>query len=255
MVAVMAPRSTGLPRPGPREAEKALKACNFAWTAPSGAPARMNNPSSMHVSAETTSDEELIGLVLSGQPEYFYELVKPHERRVYLAAFGILQNRADAEDVAQEAILKAFRHLNTFRKESRFCTWLLRITINEAYMWLRKRKWDQLSLPEESDEEREYTPLLLVDWREIPSEALERREVREHIEKGLASLPEHYREVLVLRDVEGLSIAETASVLGISEGQVKTRSFRARLRIRDFLAPRLRKSLPPRAFAGRKRGQ
>src|SRR5712691_11870522 len=192
-------------------------------------------------SAALRPEEELIGLVLSGKPDYFYELVKPYERRVYLAAYGILQNQADAEEVAQESVLKAFRGLHTFRREASFSTWLLRITVNEARMRLRRRKQEHvsISIQEESDE---YAPLLIADWREIPSEILERKELRAQIEEALASLSDDHREILILRDVQGLNIAETASLLGISISSVKVRLLRARLRIRDFLVPRIGKT-------------
>ncbi len=192
------------------------------------------------LSAALRPEEELIGLVLSGKPDYFYELIKPYERRVYLAAYGILQNQADAEEVAQESVLKAFRGLHTFRREASFSTWLLRITVNEARMRLRRRKQEHvsISIQEESDE---YAPLLIADWREIPSEILERKELRAQIEEALASLSDDHREILILRDVQGLNIAETASLLGISISSVKVRLLRARLRIRDFLVPRIGK--------------
>jgi RNA polymerase sigma-70 factor (ECF subfamily) len=200
----------------------------------------MSASSNLQHPAGTSSEDDLIRRVLSGRHELFYELVRPYERRVYLTAFAILQNEADAEDIAQEAILKAFRGLNGFRGEAKFSTWLLRITMNEARMRLRGQRWDHVSISAE-EEEGEYTPLLLRDWREIPSEVLERKEVREQIEKGLGSLSKEYREIFVLRDIQGLNVAETASVLGISIGLVKIRLLRARLRMRDFLAPLLRR--------------
>jgi RNA polymerase sigma-70 factor, ECF subfamily len=191
------------------------------------------------LSSELRSEEELIGRVVSGEPGYFYELIKPYERRVYLAAYGILRNEADAEEVAQESVLKAFRGLGTFRREASFSTWLLRITVNEARMRLRSRKREHVSIPIQEESDGEYAPLLIADWREIPSEILERKELRAQIEEGLASLSDDHREILILRDVQGLNIAETASLLGISISSVKVRLLRARLRIRDFLAPRI----------------
>jgi len=127
------------------------------------------------LSSELRSEEELIGRVLSGGADYFYELIKPYERRVYLAAYGILQNQADGEEVAQESVLKAFRGLRTFRREASFSTWLLKITVNEARMRLRSRKREQISIPIQEESDDEYAPLLIADWREIPSEILERK--------------------------------------------------------------------------------
>jgi RNA polymerase sigma-70 factor (ECF subfamily) len=174
--------------------------------------------------------------------EAFYQLVRPCERSIFLAALAILGNHADAEDVAQEAVLKAFKHISSFRGESKFSTWLIQITINEARMKLRK---DRPSLYHSLDEststdEPEYFPRELADWREIPSAALENRELRETLTHALISLSPMYRSVFVLRDVQGLSIAETAGLLGISEACVKTRLCRARLQMREALAPGLR---------------
>ena len=181
--------------------------------------------------------------ILAGEKELFYQLVRPHERAVYLTAYSILQNVADAEEVAQEAILKSFRALASFRGEARFSTWLMRITIHEARMRFRrdrKRLFEPLEgHANDTTEDSDYTPLHMADWREVPSEALERKEIREEIARALALLPENYREVLVLRDVEQLNILETAEALGVNPGVVKIRLFRARMRMRDLLAPSL----------------
>src|SRR5579859_1627001 len=184
-------------------------------------------------------EAQLIERTLSGETEAFYELIQPHERSVYMTAFSVLRNTAEAEDVAQESILKSFRHLSKFRGEAKFGTWLLRITVNEARMRLRKQHrelYDSVGLREE-DDEAEYEPVEFGDWREIPSEALERKEIREVLERALATLPEIYREVIVLRDVRQLSVAEAAQVIGVGEGTVKTRLVRARLQLRDLVAP------------------
>ncbi|MGC1903864.1 MAG: sigma-70 family RNA polymerase sigma factor [Candidatus Acidiferrum sp.] len=189
--------------------------------------------------ASEPSELQLIVRILAGQTELFYELIRPHERSVYMTAFSVLRNSAEAEDIAQEAILKSFRHLSKFRGESKFVTWLLRITLNEARMGLRKQHrdlYDSVGNREELDE-TDYEPVEFGDWREIPSEALERKEIREILEKAVASLPEIYREVIVLRDVRQLSSAEAADILGVSEGTVKTRLVRARLQLRDLVAP------------------
>jgi RNA polymerase sigma-70 factor, ECF subfamily len=141
--------------------------------------------------------------------------------------------------VAQEAVLKAFKGLSRFRQEAKFSTWLIQITINEARMKSRKnRHYLYESLDEgQQNEEGDYIPKDFADWREIPSEALEQRELREALTKALESLPEKYRTVLILRDVQHLTIDETAKALGLSEANVKTRLSRARLQMRDALAP------------------
>ena len=183
----------------------------------------------------------LIERVQNGDSEAFYDLVRPHERGVFLAAFSILRNEADAEEAAQEAILKAFQNLPRFRREAKFSTWLIQITINEAKMKIRK---DRRHLYESIEtgrvnEEGDYVPRDFADWRAIPSEALEQSELRGALAQALDSLPEKYRTVLVLRDVQQLSISETAQTLAISEANVKVRLSRARLQMRDALAPGL----------------
>ena len=185
------------------------------------------------------TEQDLIRRVRDGDKEAFYSLVRPYQRAVFLAARSLLANDADAEDAAQEAVLKAFTHISAFRGESKFSTWLIRIVINEARMMLRKQhpqRYESLDEPR-VDEQGDYWPKDFADWKEIPIEALQLKELREALSKALASLEPKYREVLVLRDIQHLSIAETAEALNISETNVKTRLHRARLRMRDALAP------------------
>jgi RNA polymerase sigma-70 factor, ECF subfamily len=189
--------------------------------------------------AKFACERELIERVLAGEKDLFYELIRPYERGVFLAAASILGNDADAEDAAQEAFLKAYRNLARFRQESKFSTWLIQIAINEARMKLRKDRrhlYQSIDAGQETSE-GDYIPIEFADWREIPSEALEQSELRETLRKALNSLPEKYRIVLVLRDVQQMSIAETAKALGLSKENVKTRTSRARLQMRDRLAP------------------
>ena len=183
-------------------------------------------------------EQVLISRVHAGDAEAFYQLVRPYERAVFLAAVAIVKNDADAEEVAQEAILKAFKALGRFRQEAKFSTWLIQIAINEAKMRLRKDRrhlYESIDQGRQSDE-GDYIPKDFADWREIPSQALERRELRDALAKALESLPEKYREILILRDVNHLSITETAQILSLSEANVKTRLSRARLQMRDALA-------------------
>ena len=184
-----------------------------------------------------TREQQLIASVQQGKRELFYELVRPYERRIYAAALAILRNEADAEDVCQEAMLKAFAHIRQFRAEARFSTWLIQITVNEALMRRRRDRTVVMEgLAQRPDEEGNYTPRDFADWREIPSEALERKEVRQRLAEALATLDRKYREVFVMRDMEHLNIQETAEALGISTASVKTRLLRARLMLRDLLA-------------------
>ncbi len=192
----------------------------------------LNNPVQMG-----TREQDLISSVQRGQHELFYELVRPYERRVYAAALAILRNEQDAEDAAQEAMLKAFANIRQFRAEARFSTWLIQITVNQALMRRRRERTVPMEgLDNRRDEESAYAPRDFADWREIPSEALERKEVRQRLAKALGTLDRKYREVFMLRDMEHLNIQETSEVLGISVASVKTRLLRARLMLRDLLA-------------------
>jgi RNA polymerase sigma-70 factor (ECF subfamily) len=189
--------------------------------------------------AGLTREQDLIARVQRGQNELFYELVRPYERRVYAAALAILRNETDAEDVAQEAMLKAFANLRQFRAEARFSTWLIQITVNEALMRRRRERtvvMEGIDDRRDKEGESDYAPRDFADWREIPSEALERKEVRQRLAEALGTLDRKYREVFVLRDMEQLNIQETAEALGISVASVKTRLLRARLMLRDLLA-------------------
>ena len=187
-------------------------------------------------------EAELIKRVCCGDHEAFYDLMRPYERAVYFAAKGVVDNPADAEEVAQEAVLKAFNNLSRFRLESKFSTWLIQVTINEARMRLRKdRRHLYDSLDEQpADDEGDYVPKDFADWRDIPSEELQRKELRDALKRAMASLDSKYREVLICRDVQHLSIIETAQVLGITEASVKTRLLRARLMMQKILAPQLK---------------
>ena len=121
------------------------------------------------------------GDVEGGDVEAFYELVHPYERAVFLAALSLVKNDADAEEVAQEAILKAFKNLPRFRQEAKFSTWLIQISINEAKMKLRKDRrhlYESIENGQPNDE-GDYMPKDFADWREIPSEALEQKELRQ----------------------------------------------------------------------------
>lgn len=186
-----------------------------------------------------TNEAQLIRRVCDGEREVFYELVRPYERMVYSTAISILKNPPDAEEVAQEAVLKAFSNLPSFRGEAKFSTWLIQITYNEARMKLRKAR---AHLYESIDERQQnvdgdYIPNDFADWRPIASEALEVHEIREQVRNAIQLLASIYREVLILRDVQLLTVKETMMILGISEGAVKTRLHRARLLLRDSLAP------------------
>src|SRR5580692_11385899 len=142
------------------------------------------------------TEAEMISRIVAGERELFHALIKPCERAVFLTAYSVLKSEADAEEVVQEAALKAYKALGSFRGESKFSTWLVRITLNEARMRLRRsRSESEISLQEFMDDgDSDYTPAVLTDWREIPSEALDRKELREILQRALDELPEKYRE-------------------------------------------------------------
>jgi len=201
-----------------------------------------------------TNEAGLIARILNGEKELFHELIRPYERMVYLTVFSVLKNEADAEDGAQEAVINAYRHLISFRGDAKFSTWLTTIAINEGRKRLRKAKTAaEESIEEEAEgHEGDYTPAPLTDWREIPSEALERKEIREALRGAVAELPDIYRQVFTLRDLEELNVEETAQALGINANVVKVRLHRARILLQKRLVPFLRTTAPPRRwFFGR----
>jgi len=211
---------------------------NANFVTPSVAAEKTLDVSTNALEPRVAREQDLVQRILSGETHLFYDLIKPYERAVFVAAASIVGNDADAEEVAQEAALKAFKYLSQFRQEAKFSTWLIQISINEARMKLRKDRrhlYESLESTRENDD-GEYVPTDFADWREIPSEVLEKRELREALQKAMSMLPEKYRTVLVLRDVQQMSIAETAAILGIREENVKTRTSRARLQMRDLLA-------------------
>lgn len=194
-------------------------------------------------------EQQMIALILGGNKHLFHDLIRPYERSVYVMALSFLRNEADAEDVAQEAFLRAFRNLASFRGEAKFGTWLISITMNEARNRLRRRNAAPTeSLDETLNETQHVSPAVLTDWKEIPSEALERQEVRLMLQEAVSSLPSIYREVFLLRDVEELSTAEAAEVLKISIASLKVRLHRARLMMQKILAPQLKQINPKRRW-------
>ena len=189
----------------------------------------------------TVREAEIISRILAGERELFCELIKPYERAVFITAFSVLRSEADAEEASHEAFLKAYRALNGFRGDSKFSAWLVTIVLNEARMKLRHlRPGSLVPMEDLVDDERDFTPAVLADWREIPSEALERKELREMLQAALNELPQKYREILTLRDVRELNTADTADALSVSHSVVKTRLLRARLMMQKLLAPKLR---------------
>jgi RNA polymerase sigma-70 factor (ECF subfamily) len=190
-------------------------------------------------------EAQMIAAIVAGDRELYHSLIQPYELSVYRMAMSFVKDETEAEDVAQEAFLKAFRNLANFRGQSKFSTWLISITLNEARRRLRRQSTVRIeSLDEAPEEGGKVSPALLRDWREIPSEALERREVRALLQRAIEELSPIYREVVVLRDIEEFSVEETAGALAISISSVKVRLHRARIMLQKELAPKLKLAIP-----------
>jgi RNA polymerase sigma-70 factor (ECF subfamily) len=207
------------------------------------------SPILMKLELSVPDEAEMIASILNGDTELYHDLIRPYERSVYSMALSFMKNESDAEDVAQETFLKAFRRLGHFRGQAKFSTWLISITFNEARGRLRRRSVVRMESFDETLEDVGRAPLaLLREWREVPSEALERKEVREILQGAIRNLSPIYREVLLLRDVEELSIKETAAALTISTATVKVRLHRAHMMLQKHLVHKLRSSNPKRRW-------
>jgi RNA polymerase sigma-70 factor (ECF subfamily) len=178
----------------------------------------------------------LVQAAKRGDDSAFEELVRRYDRNVFRIAQHITQNREDAEDVVQEAFLKAYGNLAQFQEQSKFYTWLVRIAVNEALMKLRRRKPERtVSLDEDIKTEDDSLPREIADWSPNPEQQYTQSELREILSKTIQGLPPGFRTVFVLRDVEGLSTEETAAALELSVPAVKSRLLRARLQLRERL--------------------
>lgn len=185
-------------------------------------------------------DAELVHRAQAGDLEAFEALTTRHERRVYSLALRMLRQEQDAEDVTQQTFLSALENLNGFRGEATFSTWLLRIATYAALKVIRKRKGLEMVSLEAATEPAEGNdavphPEFIADWRQSPEHLVERNETRRLLDEALDQLDEKHRLVFLLRDVEGLSVRETADALGLSEANVKVRLLRARLQLREHL--------------------
>ena len=197
---------------------------------------------------EPEFEAECIRRILAGEKQLFHELIRPCERSIYFLLLSLLKNESDAEDAAQETVIKVYQNLDKFRGDSQFRTWVLSIARNEGLGRLRKittRRED--SLDAETDEQSgDYTPAILTSWREIPTEALEQKELGSILRKAIEGLPEIYRNIVLLRDIEEMDIRQTAAALGISEAAVTVRLHRARALLQRTLAPQLKGFAPKR---------
>jgi len=181
---------------------------------------------------ERLTDTELIASILAGDTRAMEALMRLHNRTLYRTARAILRDDAEAEDAVQEAYLQAFRALRTFRGESRLSTWLVRITANEALMHRRRNVRAALVVPMDVYVE----PDSLVSDEAGPERDAQRGEMRRLLEERIDALPDGYRAVFVLRALEELTVEETAAALGVPEATVRTRYFRARGLLREWMA-------------------
>ncbi len=178
-----------------------------------------------------------VSALQAGDRQEFARLVDAYSAPIYRLALKMLNQVQDAEDVLQETFLKAYRSLPAFENRSSLSTWLYRIAVNEALMVIRKRDPNHVSIDEPVEtEEGELEPIELVDWRALPEEELLSSEVRQVLDQAIERLPVTLRTVFILRDIEDLSVRETAQTLNLSETAVKTRLMRARLRLRELLS-------------------
>ena len=190
-----------------------------------------------HQLSDPPSEElVLVRAAKGGDDEAFNQLVKRYDRNVFRIAQHITQNREDAEDVVQDAFLKAYTNLQQFQEQSKFYTWLVRIAVNEALMKLRRRRPERtVSLDEDIQTGEDSIPREVADWSPNPEQNYNQAELREILTKTIQGLPSGFRTVFVLRDVEGLSTEETADALELSIPAVKSRLLRARLQLRERL--------------------
>lgn len=181
-------------------------------------------------------DLDLINGIQSGQKDLFYELVKRYEGKIYNFGLKLCRDIGDAEDLVQDTFLNVFRYLKDFRHETKFKNWLYKIASNVCIKKKRKSKFApdrELPLDDFLPGEDDRAPSELPDWAALPLEKLLNEELSENLKKSIVSLPEKYRMVFVLRDVEGFNTDETAQILNVSPANIKVRLHRARLFLRE----------------------
>ncbi len=188
------------------------------------------------VRAVASDDLDLVHASKNGDVAAFEQLVNRYDRRLLRISQHITHNREDSQDAVQEAFLKAYQHLAEFREDSQFSTWLIRITVNQSLMKVRKqRAVREVSLDEDFQADGDILPMEVTDWAPNPEQLYWASELRNILIKTLNELRPILRTVFVLRDIEGLSIDQTAEVLNLSHAAVKARLWRVRLQLRERL--------------------
>ena len=207
-------------------------------------PTGENTAQSHPLPSQVVKEDEplLVAAAQAGDIVAFETLVGRYERKILRLAQNITQNREDAEDVMQEAFLKAYEHLSGFQGNSRFYTWLVRIAVNQALMKLRKRRPNQVSIDEEVNTGEDLIPREIEDWGPSPEDRYKQTELSDILSEVIADLDPSFRIVFQLRDIEELSTEETAEALGLSVPAVKSRLLRARLKLRQKLNKYFRRS-------------
>jgi RNA polymerase sigma-70 factor (ECF subfamily) len=190
--------------------------------------------------AKKITDEELVRLAKGGDTAAFGKLMERYQNKIYRLGRRMTETDEDAEDVLQEAFIKAFRSLGGFKEKSKFSTWLYRITVNLALMKLRKKKLDAVSLDEPVATEEGSVQRDIEDDTKDPLDQLIETESLETLDEAISELPPRYRAVFVLRHVEELSTEETARILKISVPAVKSRLHRTRMALKEKLIERVR---------------
>jgi RNA polymerase sigma-70 factor (ECF subfamily) len=191
----------------------------------------------LEVPATADDDLTLVHASKSGDVAAFEELVKRYDRKLLRIAQNVMHNREDAEEVVQETFLKAFQHIDQFREDAKFSTWLIRIAVNHSLMMLRKlRSPREVSIDKDFQSEEGNLPIDVADWAPNPEELYRAAELHEILRSKLEQLHPRLRVVFVLRDIEGLSVQQTADALNLSVAAVKARSWRARIQLRERLS-------------------
>lgn len=205
------------------------------------APLLENGPTDNATVHPVEEDEAaLVERVKAGEIGLFLRLIQPHEKTLRSVCHAILRDESDAEEVIQETFLKAISHINQLKANLCFRGWLLQIAVNEARQRLRRQRLypsEPILCEEAAEVKRNFTPEQLVEWRQIPSLEMERKETQAAIRRALCALEGIYREVLVLRDIHQFSTDQTSMILEISPACVMTRLHRARLQMRERLTP------------------
>jgi RNA polymerase sigma-70 factor, ECF subfamily len=217
----------------------------------------MNADSAQSAVTTVVSDDlDLVHASKNGNVAAFEQLVTRYDRRLFRIAHRVTHNREDSEDAVQEAFLKAFQYLGGFRQDSTFSTWLIRITLNQSLMKVRKQRCaiKEVSLEKNFRAGGNMLPMEVADWAPDPEQLYRASELRDILIKALRELRPILRAVFVLRDIEGLSTAQTAEMLNLSHTAVKARLWRGRLQLRERLNRYLRKTMDSPQVESAQRG-